>query len=271
MLERFSVFEPSDHTFAICAYGESPYLEACIESVLHQSVRSNVIISTSTPNEHIRSLADRYALRLFINEGAPEIAHDWNCAIGHCSTSLVTIAHQDDVYDYEYVAMMLKLLNRAQRPLIFFSNYGELRGSEKVYDNRLLHVKQLLLTPLKNGKRSASVFWRRRCLSLGCSICCPAVTFNVNDLPKPIFKAGFKSNLDWEAWESISRLSGDFLYCSKPLMLHRVHNGSETSALIEDHTRTHEDYEMLKKFWPAPVAKLINFFYSEGQKSNTVN
>jgi len=28
-----------DHTFAICAYGESPYLEECIKSIKNQIVR----------------------------------------------------------------------------------------------------------------------------------------------------------------------------------------------------------------------------------------
>ena len=39
------------HTFAVCAYKESPYLEECIQSVQNQTVQSKVIMTTSTPNE----------------------------------------------------------------------------------------------------------------------------------------------------------------------------------------------------------------------------
>ena len=47
-----------DHTFIICAYGESPYLEECIRSLFAQKVRSEICIATSTPNRHIQSLAE---------------------------------------------------------------------------------------------------------------------------------------------------------------------------------------------------------------------
>ncbi|RGD63454.1 glycosyltransferase family 2 protein [Lachnospiraceae bacterium OF09-6] len=50
------------HTFAVCAYGESPYLEKSIRSVVHQSVRSRVIVCTSTPCAYIENLAKKYQL-----------------------------------------------------------------------------------------------------------------------------------------------------------------------------------------------------------------
>ena len=37
------------HTFVICAYGESPYLEACIRSLLSQTEKSRILCATSTP------------------------------------------------------------------------------------------------------------------------------------------------------------------------------------------------------------------------------
>lgn len=54
----------------------------------------------------------------------------------------------------------------------------------------------------------------------------------------------------------------------KTLMLHRIHEGSEASRIIDDGNRTREDLEMLEKFWPAPVARAINHFYKAAQKSN---
>ena len=37
------------HTFAVCAYKDSPYLEACIRSLTEQQVKTDVICCTSTP------------------------------------------------------------------------------------------------------------------------------------------------------------------------------------------------------------------------------
>lgn len=56
------------HTFAVCAYGESPYLENSIRSVVHQSVKSSVIICTSTPNAYIEDLAKKYQLPSYVRK-----------------------------------------------------------------------------------------------------------------------------------------------------------------------------------------------------------
>ena len=94
------------HCFAISAYGESPYLEECIRSVTGQSFPTRVIICTSTPNELIRELAEKYALPLFIREGASSLHADWNfaveTAVRETGAELVTVTHQDDVYHRDY-------------------------------------------------------------------------------------------------------------------------------------------------------------------------
>lgn len=262
------MYSATDHTFALCAYGESPYLGECLESLLGQTVKTNILVSTSTPNEHIAAVVKRYGVKLFINAGKPGIAHDWNCAIAHCSTPLVTIAHQDDVYEPKYAEAMLEHVNPADSPLIFFTGYGELRPEGKVTDNSLLAIKKMLLKPLESGRNASSKLVRRRCLSLGSPICCPSVTYVLPALEKPLFLAGFKSDLDWQAWEKLSRMDGSFVYDPEVLMWHRIHEGSETSALIKDDTRTKEDLAMLRLFWPRPIARLVNHFYATGQKSN---
>ena len=58
-----------NHTFAICAYKESPFLEECIQSLLGQTIPSTIIIVTSTDNAYIQNMAEKYHLELFINHG----------------------------------------------------------------------------------------------------------------------------------------------------------------------------------------------------------
>ena len=74
--------------------------------------------------------------------------------------------------------------------------------------------------------------------------------------------------MDWEAWEEISRLDGSFLYDKAFLMAHRIHEGSETTAVIEETGRGEEDYEMLCRFWPKRIAGLLERVYKQGEKSN---
>ena len=38
-----------NHTWVICAYGESDYLEACIQSLKNQTLYSQIICYSSTP------------------------------------------------------------------------------------------------------------------------------------------------------------------------------------------------------------------------------
>lgn len=256
------------HTFVICAYKESSYLEECIVSLEKQTVRSNILMVTSTPNAFISGMAEKHNIPLIVNEGEGGIVQDWNFGYNQCKTPYITIAHQDDVYFKDYARRAVAFLERAKKPLIYFSDYCEIRNGEKVVENRLLKMKRLLLSPLKIKSFQNSRFVRRRSLALGDGICCPAVTFAAENLPNPVFTVHFRSDEDWEAWERLSKLKGTFAYDATIQMGHRIHEESETSIIIGDNARSQEDYEMYCKFWPKWIAKLMVKFYSKSQDSN---
>lgn len=262
------MYSADNHTFALCAYKESPFLEECLRSLTSQEVASRVLVATATPNDHIKSLCEAYAVPLFINPSEPGISSDWNFAMSCAKTSLVTIAHQDDVYEPQYSRRMLDAVNSSKKPLLYFTDYGELRNGIKVDSNVILKVKRAMLFPLRSKAFRGSRFVRRRVLSLGSAICCPSVTMVTHNLPAPIFSDELKCDLDWQAWERLSRLEGDFLYDSAIMMRHRIHEDSETTALIRDDTRTREDLYMLEHFWPRPIARLLGKAYVLSQNSN---
>lgn len=259
------------HSFVICAYKESAYLEECITSLKKQTVKSNIIMVTSTPNDYIRTIAEKYEIPLKVNEGESGIVQDWNFGYKQCSTPYVTIAHQDDVYFPNYVEHAVKMLETSEKPLIYFSNYCEIRNGKQVENNQVLKVKRMLLSPLKLKQFQKSRLIRRWSLSFGCGICCPSVTFAVKNLPNPIFRVHFRSCEDWEAWERLSRLKGAFVYDASIQMGHRIHEESETSIIIGDNARSAEDYEMYCRFWPKWIAKALVKFYSKSQKSNNID
>ena len=256
------------HTFAICAYKESEYLEECIQSVKNQTVQSNIIMITSTPNSFIKNMAVKYDIPLAINSGASGIVQDWNFAYDQAKTELVTITHQDDIYCKDYSKLIIENYNRYKKPLIYFTDYGELRSGKYIKSNNLLKVKRLMLKPLEIKLFSSNIFIRRRILSFGSPICCPSVAFVKKNLPQPIFQTGFRSDEDWQAWERISKIEGDFIYLKDILMYHRIHNQSETTAIIADTGRSIEDYQMYCKFWPQWIAKLLVKFYATSEQSN---
>lgn len=259
-----------DHTFAICAYKESSFLEACIQSLLRQTVKSNLIICTSTPNDSVAALAKQYKIPLFVNTQAGGIGADWNFAYACANTNLVTLCHQDDVYAEEYLGTALDYIGKAKRPLIFFSQYYELRQGVAVAHNRNLAIKSALLWPVKIAALGKCYWAKRAILAFGNPICCPAVTYVKSNLHNFVFQEGFRSNLDWDAWERISKMPGSFVYAPKKLMCHRIHEESETSKVIGENMRTEEDYCIMSRFWGARMAKMLAKLYSYSQKGNAI-
>ncbi|WP_418829723.1 hypothetical protein [Paratractidigestivibacter sp.] len=93
---------------------------------------------------------------LYVRKGTPGIADDWNYAISRAETPLVTIAQQDDVYCPDYSTRMLAAVNSVTDPLLFFTDYGELRDGKEVDNNTLLQAKRRLLYPLRDGRHATS-------------------------------------------------------------------------------------------------------------------
>lgn len=55
-----------NHTYVVCAYGDSPFLSECLDSLNAQSVSSNISIATSTPSKYIEELATKYNCALYV-------------------------------------------------------------------------------------------------------------------------------------------------------------------------------------------------------------
>ena len=257
----------SIHTFVILAYQESPHLESCIKSVLNQNHPSQVIIATTTPNQYIQSLASKYKLDIIVGKHT-NIGGDFDFAIRAGATKLITVAHQDDIYSKNYSTEIIQSYHKHQNSSIIFTDYYELRGNRKVYTNVNLKIKRLLLLPIRFKKSLKSRHAKRSILKFGNPICCPAVTFVINNCPKNIFKAHFQCNCDWHAWEKLSKHSGAFTFIPQPLMGHRISKSSTTTSIINQGIRTREDYEIFCRFWPKPIAKFLTKFYQNSEKSN---
>ncbi len=257
------------HTFVILAYKESPFLEDCIKSVLHQTNNSLAQIATTTPNQHIKTLAQKYNLPIIEGNHA-NIGSDFDFAIHSATTPLITVAHQDDIYNEDYSKQIINTYKKHPTSSIIFTDYYEIRLGQKVYTNSLLKIKRILLTPFHIKKSLKSKLSKRSILRFGNPICCPSVTFVVKNCPKNIFKSHYKCNVDWHAWESLSRYQGSFTYINQPIMGHRISENSTTTDIINQGIRTKEDYEIFKRFWPAPIAKILTKLYQQSEKSNSL-
>lgn len=251
-----------DHTFVILVFNNSPFLLECIDSLKRQTLVSNIIICTSTPSAKLESIGKQYQIPIYINNNNTNIVSDWNYAFEQANTSLVTLVHQDDIYNSQYLE---KIDNKiVEHTLIAFTNYVE-KNDNKIHVSKFNMIKNILLTPffLKNSLKTN--FFKRAILQFGNPICCPTVTYNKSKISDFKFEKGFSNNMDWNAWLELSKVNGSFLYLPSKLLIHRIHENSETSRNINK-SKIIEDQIMFAKLWYWPFNKLFAQLYSIGYK-----
>lgn len=259
----------SELTFAVCAYKESPHLEAALGSIRAQSVSAQVLVATSTPSEYIRGLAEKYGAAYHVNPEKKGIAADWNFALTRAETPYVTLAHQDDIFMPDYAAEVMKRLKRHRDALICFTDYGDLLADGKIHCNRFyLQVKRLLLWAFYLRNSWSCRMMKRSALVFGNAICCPSVTYHLPSLGDLRFDNSYSVNLDWAMWLNLADRPGAFCYVPKPVMAHRIDESMETAAAIADHRRYEEDYRIFAMIWGGFIAKLLMHFYRKSYDAN---
>lgn len=264
------MFTEKNHSFVICAYKENPHIEKTIESLENQTIKSNIYLSTSTPNDYLKDICRRHNIELFINPTPINAGCDWNYAYDNVPTTLVTIAHQDDLYEPNFLEETLKAIQNEKNFIMCYTDYYELKKGKKEETNLLLKIKRIMNWPISKKIFYSNKFIRKRSLSLGCAICCPAVTFNKIKAGNSIFDTTYINSCDYKTWCDLADLDGKFIYIKKRLLGHRIYAESATSKNLGENIRQREDLEIFTKFWPLPIAKLINKVYAQSEKSNKV-
>ncbi len=255
------------HSFIICAYKESPYLEKCIKSILNQEYldESEILICTSTPNDHINSLANKYQIKLIVNTEGGGLQKDWNFAYNFSEMQYVTLVHQDDVYNRNYTTHLMKAINAYQDIEIFYTKYRALRtiaNQEKTENDINCRIRNLLCLPMSISFLQSSKWWKRLTLRFGASICCSSVTYNKKLLENmDLFDSKLRYSLDWDTYWKLASLKGRFFFDRAPLTCFRIHQQSTSMKCIQSKAREREDYAMFCKMWPRCIANFIMHFY----------
>ncbi len=249
------------HTFAVCAYRDSPYLESCIQSLKRQSVPSEIIVCTSTPSAYIRAVAEKHGLPLYVREGQSDIQEDWNFAYGQADTSLVTIAHQDDIYGKHYGAQVRTCWEQYPDTTVFMADCVILKENQPQAPGLVQFVKMLLRLPLRLRRHCHRTWVKRAALVFGNPVICPSCTYNKEALGEPLFQSPFKFALDWDTLWRLAELPGRFICLERPMMWYRIHPEATTKACIKSHQRMEDEMAMFGKIWPKPVVRLLMHFY----------
>lgn len=249
------------HTFAICAYQESPYLEECIKSLKRQTTPAEVILCTSTPNAYIQALADVFDLPLYVREGESDIQEDWNFAYEKAQGQLVTIAHQDDCYHRDYAGEVQACWQKYPDTTVFSTDCRILHDEDLQAPGVVQFVKHILRIPLRLHGLADREWVKRAALVFGNPVICPSCTYHKEALGSPLFDSPYKFALDWDTLWKLAGRPGRFVCVEKPLIRYRIHDGATTKACIENHQRVEDEAAMYGKIWPGPVVKLLMLFY----------
>ena len=256
-----------DHTFAICAYKDSPYLDDCIHSLKRQSVKSKIILCTSTPSPFLEAMSKIHDIPLYVREGKSDIQDDWNFAYEKADTRLVTIAHQDDCYHRDYAAEVKRCWARYPDTTVFTTDCAILKGETLMRPGMIQFIKMLLRLPLRLHVLADRTWVKKAALMFGNPIICPSCTYNKEALDAPLFDSPYKFALDWDTMWKLAERPGRFICEEKPLISYRIHSGATTKECIENHRRAQEEEAMFRKIWPEPVVRVIMWFYRKAYRA----
>ena len=276
------------HSWAICAYGDSPYLEACLRSVSGQTLRTKAVICTSTPSPYIYELAEKYGMPVLVREGEPGIGRDWNFAYEQAETDLVTLAHQDDIYSSRYAETAVRAKERYPDMSLFTCDAAVYKepASDGTWTERLVSkgkaavrrhlpggdtkisfmtpvgtVKKLLRIPLRVTAWNDMTELKRAAVSLGNPIVCPSCTYDKPMCGPKLWDEELRFTVDWDALVKLSGKRGRWICDERPLMVNRIHKGAETSRLTGNGVREKEESDMFDRLLPPGIADTVKKFY----------
>ena len=162
-----------------------------MKALKNQSVQTDIIVCTSTPNELIKTLAADLELPLYIRDGKSSLKDDWNFAAETAyaarSAELVTIAHQDDIYHREYAAELLKAADEYPDMSVFCTRYRTIDKDGKELKTKAEQVKRILRLPLRIRGLAAARLIKRLPLMFGNGIGCPTCSYNISLTGLPLF------------------------------------------------------------------------------------
>jgi len=252
------------HTFVLMAYGDSPFLSGCLESLRTQSLASTVVVTTSTPSRFIESAAKAHGAELIVNSCRKGIAADWNFALTTTRARYVTLAHQDDIYLPLFLERTLELFSLPSDRAMCFTGYQEVDDLGRRLSSKISRVKHFLEWATLGSARLPQWIRLRAFLSFGDPLACSSVTFDRQKLGEFAFSSDFSCNLDWDAW--LRLLDGGHLFVRSPeRLVGRRHNPlTATSRSIRDGTRRREDLLLFRRVWPRPISDVLALAYTAG-------
>jgi glycosyltransferase involved in cell wall biosynthesis len=210
-------------TIAVTVYDRRRFLSQAIESALNQTVRVQVIVVEDCgPDTALQTwVKERFGsqIQYFRNPRRRGLFDNLNACIELCRTPWLSILHDDDYLDPNFVAAMLDLFQKAPGRSLYF-------GETILVDTHGKHMKPMF-PPLNVG-------WRPVALE-------SFIHTNLSGFPGQLFRvadarnlSGFRSTSlycgDWEMWARLTAYCGGAAQIGRPVAYLRHHDDWERGS-----------------------------------------
>jgi glycosyltransferase involved in cell wall biosynthesis len=209
------------------------FLEGTLESVVAQSRQPDEIIvlddaSTDKSAQLCKSSKWNGKIKYFYNESPTGFAEAWNSAVEKASCDYVSILHQDDLLDKEFLSVMEKRASYYSDVRHFFATADYISESDLVIKRA---PEPYLDKPFRwSGKEYASHYLHGVLENKHIHRCPGVITHRKLILEKCRFRKEAGHIADDDFFYRIGRYT-DVVGISRPLANFRHHSSSETSRL----------------------------------------
>ncbi len=242
-------------TAVIPVWGDGRFLPELLASLHAQREPITILAVSSNCTDNARATLAEAGVPLTEHPGG-SIGADWNAGVSAADTECFFIAHQDDTYAPDYAATLADLLTAGTT--LAWCSYNVTGDGATAQSDRLPVAKRAMNELFAGGRTRLRTTRAKQWLNaFGPVIACPTVMFRTAALADFDFSTTHRVNLDWDAWWRLAEQSGSFARSRDQLVTIRLHAESESTAGKAAGVRKNEDLELLNRYWPAPVARIV--------------
>ncbi len=233
-------------TFAIPCRDAGPHLRPLLQSLLQQSRTDYELLlvddaSTDGSPQLARAVAGE-RLRVVHNDRPLGLAGNFARCVEHTTTPFLCIAHQDDVYDQDYLATLVPLLQADRAAAIAHCPARAIDNRGRAIRSAAEARKQRVVAAAAKTDRAG----RYRLLFRGNFICCPSVLYRTATLRAVGgFDQRLQFALDWDLWFRLLAKGHDLATAPRPLLQYRRHERAASHSQTRSLGRFAEELQVV--------------------------
>jgi GT2 family glycosyltransferase len=234
-------------TLAIPCRNAGRHLRPLLQSLLAQTRQDFelLLVDDASSDGSIELAREVAGERVQVHRNAAPlgIGGNWNRCVELARAPFVCLAHQDDVYEPEYVARMLAALDARPDAGMAHCRAAAIDADGRAMPSAAERFKAHFWRQSPGKDRAAHYerLWR------GNFIVCPSMCFRTDALRVTgPFRTDLCFALDWEYSFRLLRAGFGIVDVHEVLLHYRRHDGAATAAANRTRTRLHEELQVLR-------------------------